>query len=322
MLASGGSHAGAVYSTDVRPLYSFNQSPLIQIYGLPALGESRVLEQDESDLALRLQISNNFTGARSASEYLILDGETHRLTLTWRQGLADGREWGFELPYLTHNGGFLDSSIERFHETFRLPQNGRRDIARNQINYRYTRNGADLIRVTRPVSGTGDLRLLGARQIENHETAGVATALRASLKLPTGKDSELLGSGSTDLALWLSVATTRPLDQWNMYGGGGVMHMTEGRVLPLQQRNHVAFATFGISRMIVPHLIISGQLDAQTPFYDYTHFRQLNSYPMQGLMGARWELAPRKFLEFSMSEDLVVDTSSDVVFGLSLVLPF
>jgi hypothetical protein len=100
------------------------------------------------------------------------------------------------------------------------------------------------------------------------------------------------------------------------------MYMTEGRVLPQQQRNQVAFATFGISRMIFPHLIVSGQLDAQTPFYDYTQFRQLNSYPIQGLVGVRWELAPRSFLEFSISEDLIVDTSADIVFGLSLILPF
>lgn len=322
ILVSGSSIAGAVYSADVRPLYSFNQNPLIQIYGLPSLGEARVLAQDASDLALRLQISNNFTGAHTASEYLILDGETHRLTMAWRQGLADGREWGFELPYLWSTGGFLDGYIERFHDSSNLPQGGRTDVPRNQVNYRYARHGVNLIDVTHPVNGPGDLRLLGAKQIPPSDTSGYTAALRASLKLPTGKESELLGSGSTDLALWLSAATTHPLDQWNMYGGGGVLYMTEGNVLPLQQRNHIAFATFGVSRMIFPHIVVSGQLDAQTPFYDYTHFRQLNSYPVQGLVGARWELAPRKFLEFSMSEDLVVDTSSDVVFTLSLILPF
>ena len=322
ILASGISQAGAVFSTDVRPLYSFNQSPLIQIYGLPALGEARVLAQDESELALYLQISNNFTGAQSVSEHLTLDGETHRLTLAWRQGLADGREWGFELPYIWYTGGFLDPYIEKFHDSSNLPQGGRTDVPQNLVNYKYSRNGVNLINVTHPVNGPGDLRLLAAKQIETAETTGYAAALHASLKLPTGKDSEMLGSGSTDLALWLSAATTHPLDQWNIYGGGGVMYMTEGSVLPLQQRNQVAFGTFGISRMFFPHLIFIGQLDAQTPFYDYTNFRQLNSYPVQGLVGARWELMPRKFLEFSFSEDLVVDTSSDVVFTLSLILPF
>jgi len=289
---------------------------------LPTLGEARVLAQDESDLALRLQISNNFTGVQTAGEYLNLDSEIHRLTIAWRQGLAGGREWGIELPYLWHTGGFLDSYIEHFHDSSNLPQGGRTDVPLNQVNYRYTRNGADLINVARPVNGPGDLRLFGARQIGSHEASSVATTLRASLKLPTGKESELLGSGSTDLALWLSLATTQPLDQWNMYGGGGIMYMTEGKVLPLQQRNHVAFASFGLSRMIYPHFTINGQLDAQTPFYDYTHFRQLNSYPVQGLVGAIWELAPREFLEVSMSEDLIVDTSSDVVFSLSLIMPF
>ena len=281
-----------------------------------------MLAQDESDLALRLQISNNFTGAQTAGEFLNLDGELHRLTLAWRQGLSGGREWGVELPYLWHTGGFLDTYIERFHDSSNLPQGGRADVPRNRVNYRYTRHGVDLINVTHPVNGPGDLRLLGAKQVGTHETSGYVTALRASLKLPTGKESELLGSGSTDLALWLSVATKRPQDQWNMYGGGGIMYMTEGNVLPLQQRNHVAFATFGISRMIFPHITVTGQLDAQTPFYDYTHFRQLNSYPIQGLVGARWELAPRKFLEFSFSEDLIVDTSTDAVFGLVLMMPF
>jgi len=323
ILVSSFSDASDVYSTDVRPLYNFNQSPLIQIYGLPSLGEAQVLAQDESELALRLQISNNFTGftgEQISSEYLNLDGETHRLTLAWRQGLANGLEWGFELPYIWHTGGFLDSSIENFHDTFGLPQGGRSDVPQDQINYHYFRNNVDLVNVDHPVNGPGDLRLVGAKQLTSSGSDGHSTALRASLKLPTGKESELLGSGSTDLALWLSAATTHPLDQWNIYGGGGIMYMTEGEVLPQQQRNHVAFGTLGISRMFFPHLIFSGQLDAQTPFYDNTQLRQLNSYPVQGLVGARWEMVPHKFLEFSVAEDVVVDTSSDVVFTLSLIM--
>jgi hypothetical protein len=322
ILASSGSHADVSYSTAIQPLYSNNQSPLILIYCLPSLGDAQVLAQDESELALRLQISNNFTGAKTTSEYLNLDGETDRLTLAWRQGLGNGREWGFELPYLRYSGGFLDSSIEHFHNTFNLTQGGRTEVPLNLINYRYTHNDVNLVNVDHPVNGPGDLRLMGAKQLVSSGTSGYTKAIRVSLKLPTGKESELLGSGSTDLAIWLSAASTQPRDQWNIYGGGGIMFMTEGKVIPLQQKNQVAFATFGISRMFFPHLIFSGQLDAQTPFYDNSNFRQLNSYPVQGLVGARWEFVPRKFLEFSVSEDLAIDTSSDVVFALSLITPF
>jgi hypothetical protein len=308
---------------DVRPLYSFNQSPLIQIYGLPAVGAARVLPQDESTLELHLQIANNFTGTQSSSEYLNLDGETHRLTVAWRQGLPTGWEWGLEVPYLSHSGGFLDSSIERFHQITGLPQGGRTDTARNQINYRYIRNGVDLIDVNHFVNGLGDVRVLAAKQIsDDGPTDGLATALRASLKLPTGDHTELLGSGSTDLAVWLSAATAFRPDAWNTYGGGGILLMSAGKVLPSQQRNQVGFGTLGFSRQYFPHVALNAQLDAHSSFYDHTSLRQLNHYAIQGLAGLNWELASRTFLEFSISEDLIVNTSPDVVFSLSLYLPF
>lgn len=308
---------------DARPLYSFNQSPLVQIYGLPALGGARVLGRDESNLAIHLQIANNFTGSGNQTETLNLDGETHRLSLAWRRGLGNGSEWGFELPYLTHNGGFLDGAIERWHETFGLPNGSRDNSPRNRIDYRYTRNGVDLIRVDHPVSGLGDLRLSAAKQLAVPESSGGGImALRASLKLPTGNDTELLGSGSTDLALWLSAATTRPPDTWNLYGGGGVLLMSKGDVLPSQQRNQAAFGTLGISRKFFPNVAVNAQLDAHSPFYDGTGFRQMSAYALQGLLGFNWELLPRRYMEFSVSEDLAVNTSPDVVFNLSLAFSF
>ncbi|HYA38291.1 MAG TPA: DUF3187 family protein [Candidatus Methylomirabilis sp.] len=307
----------------VRPLYSFNQSPLVQIYGLPALGEARVLGRDESSLALHWQIANNFTGAENRTESLNLDGETHRLSLAWRQGWGQATEWGIELPYLTHNGGFLDSAIDHWHETFGLPNGGRNAASRNQINYRYTRNGVDLIRVDHSVSGVGDLRLSAAKQLATPESSGDRlVALRASLKLPTGDDAELLGSGSTDLALWLSASSTRPPDTWNVYGGGGLLLMSKGDVLPSQQRSQVGFGTLGFSRTFLSSLAFNAQLDAHSAFYGDTEFRQMSAYALQGLLGLRWELLPRRYMEFSISEDLAVDTSPDVVFNLSLFFDF
>jgi hypothetical protein len=309
--------------TGVQPLYSFNQSPLVQIYGLPALGPARVLQRDESSLALRLQIANNFTGASNQTEVLNLDGETHRLSLSWRRGLGRGTEWGFELPYLTHNGGFLDNAIERWHDTFGLPNGGRNNAPRNLIDYRYSRNGVDLVRVDHPVSGVGDLRLSAAKQLATPESSGDRiVALRASLKLPTGNDTELLGSGSTDLALWLSAAGTRPPNAWNLYGGGGVLFMSKGDVLPAQQRSDVAFGTVGLSRKFFPNVAVNAQLDAHSPFYDGTGFRQMSAYAAQGLLGLSWEFESRRYMEFSVSEDVLVDTSPDVVFNLSLAFAF
>ena len=314
--------AEANSSTTVRPFYSSNQSPLIQIYGLPALGEARVLSPDEATLSLHAQIANHFTGATNSSENLSLDGETHRLTLAWRQGLAGNKEWGFELPYLSHNGGFLDRSIEEFHDLFGMPQNGRTDLARGRIDYRYTRQGVNLVNLTRAVNGPGDARLSIAKPVLQESASQYVAAWRMSLKLPTGDDTELLGSGSTDLATWLSAATTRAPDKWNLYGGGGLMLMSQGKVMPQQQRHLVAFGTFGISQKFFQQISINAQLDVHSPFYNDSGFRQLGEYAVLGLLGLNWEFAPRKFVEFSVSEDFMVGASPDVTFNLSLTLPF
>ena len=307
----------------VRPFYSFNQSPLIQIYGLPALGESRVLTPDESTLAVHLQMANHFTGAITSSEALSLDGETRRLTLHWRHGLSGNKEWGFELPFVSHSGGFLDKSIEEFHDIFGLPQNGRADLPRNRIDYRYTLNGVELVNLNHAVSGPGDVRLSAGKSILAEKASRGYTAIwRTSLKLPTGDDTELLGSGSTDLATWLSAATTRPPDKWNLYAGGGLLLMSQGNVMPAQQRHAVAFGNLGVSQKFFSQLTINAQLDVHSPFYNDSGLRQLGEYAVVGLLGFDWEFAPQRFLAFSMSEDLIVSASPDVAFNLSLTLPF
>lgn len=306
-----------------KPLYSFNQSPLVQIFGLPALGDSMVLAPDQADLALRWQIANNFAGNSSNSESVYLDGETRRLTLAWKQGLAGGLEWGYELPYVTHGGGFLDKTIETWHDNLGLPQGGRTDTPRNRIEFRYTRDGVNLIDLTRSVSGWGDVRLLAAKQVElDEEKSGFQSmVLRASLKLPTGKSGELRGSGSTDLALWISAEAKLVPEAWNLYGGGGIVLMTEGKVLPELQRQQVSFGTMGISRRF-GKVTLLGQLDGHSPFYKATDLRPLGRYAVQGLAGVVWETSPRRFLEFSASEDLIANTSPDVAFNLSLSTPF
>ncbi len=314
--------SGPANSGEIAPLNSFNQSPLVQIHGLPSIGSARVLKEHNGDFSLDLKIANNFTSATNPDEQLMLDGETRRLTLATRLGLANGYECGFELPYLSHSGGAFDSSIERWHNAFGLPDGGRPDSPQNLINYRYTRSGVDLVHVAQSTSGVGDVRITGAMQLSN-APAGRDMALRGSLKLPTGDSAGLHGSGSTDLALWLSTAAqSRVGESWNGYGGGGVLYMNKSDVMPDQQRRLVAFGSIGLGLPLVPSLTAIAQLDAHSPFYGGSEFRQLSGYAVQGLLGLSWEFMPKKHVVASFSEDLVVNTSPDVVFNLSLTLPF
>jgi hypothetical protein len=97
--------------------------------------------------------------------------------------------------------------------------------------------------------------------------------------------------------------------------------MNEGNVMPAQQRHLVVFGTLGLSKKFLPQLSVNAQLDTHSPFYSDSGLRQLGRYAVQGLLGLDWEFAPRTFLAFSISEDMVVGAAPDVAFNLSLAMP-
>jgi hypothetical protein len=303
------------------PFDSFNQSPLVQIYGLPALGHARVLNPDQTRLELAIVLASHFTSGATADEEITLDGETHRRTLIVQRGLGHGMEWGIELPQLSQRGGSLDSVVEDWHDLFNLPDGGRPQTARKQLNYRYQRYGQSRIGITQPDSGVGDLRLTGARQLsDGGERGGHDLALRASLKLPTGDADSLFGSGGTDFALWLSAACGQVVcsGDWGSYGGVGVLWVGRGEVLPELQRHVVAFGSAGISWRATGNVSLKAQLDAHTAFYRDTRLPQLGSASAQLVMGGTWALSRQTAMDFALAEDIIVNTAPDVSFLLAI----
>src|SRR5438105_372153 len=102
--------ASPARARDLEPLPMFNQNPLVQIFGLPAIGSARVLANGEQTAGVSDEAANYFIYQQTDNEQLTLDGETHRINIAFHRGNQHG-EWGVELPYLTHGGGWMDSFI-------------------------------------------------------------------------------------------------------------------------------------------------------------------------------------------------------------------
>ncbi len=311
----------AGHSFDILPFHTRNQSPVVQIFGLPVIGDSRILPAGGKELALVLDVANNYVDDTSRNEHIVLDGETYRLDLTGRFGVGSRFEVGFEIPYIFQNGGVLDSFIQSYHATFGLPQGGRDQAPTGRLLFNYRRNGTTLFHVDQCNSGIGDLLFTTGYQLyrDNAENPG-AVALRANLKLPTGDSNELRGSGSTDLALWLTGSqgwkTTTGL--WEIFGGGGALGMSRGNVLPDQQQNAVAFGSLGAGWHPLTWLTLKVQFDGHTAFYGDSDLVELNSGSVQIVMGGTLHFSDRTALDIGVSEDLVVKTAPDVVFHFSL----
>lgn len=298
------------------PFDTANQGLLIQLHGLPAIGAARPLAPAVTRVDLSYEAANHLLAKTRANESLYLDGETHRTTLKLVRGFNGNREIGIEIPYVDHDGGFLDSFIENWHDFFGLPQNGRDRMPHDKLLYNYRRDGVDRILHTQPTAGLGDVRLT-AGQVVGRDTD---TMLRASLKLPTGDDAELRGSGATDVALWLSTGcrTVECAGAWSWYGGGGLLWMDRGKVLPELQRRLVGFGSAGLHWRALEQVTLGVQLDAHTPFYDDSKLKPLSGASAQLVLGGWWRMHPQHALEIAVVEDVVVDTAPDVVIRIGL----
>jgi hypothetical protein len=310
------------HCVEITPFYTQNQSPLAQIFGLPAAGDAKVLPKGKFSALLAADVASNFAGDTAFREDILLDGENYRFTLALRYGITDRFEGGIDIPYAGQGGGFLDNFIIGWHNFFGMEQGGRDAAPHNRLLYTYTKDGRNRLLVNDSDFAIGDIRLFGGMQLYSDGRENPRTvALRASIKTPTGNSHKLHGSGGADFALWLTASDDYHLPAWlghfTIFGAAGGMGMTKGDVLADQQRNAAAFGTFGFGWGPARWIALKTQVSGHTPFYR-SELRELGRDALQMIIGGTLAFSPRTSLDFGVSEDILVRTSPDVAFHMAL----
>ena len=309
-----------VMGVEITPFSTRNQSPVSQIFGLPAAEDARILAQGRTSLLVATDMANNFAADSTTRENILLDGESYRFTLGLRYGLTDGLEAGIDMPFVGQGGGFLDGFIVGWHSFFGLPQGGRAEAPRNRLLYTYSKDGRNRMLINDSDFDIGDVSFTGGLQLYDDGEKNPRTfALRGSIKAPTGNSDQLHGSGSTDFALWLTASDDYrlPLGHFTVFAALGGMAMTTGNVLREQQRNVAGFGTFGFGWGPVEWLAFKAQLSGHTPFFE-SELRELGGDSLLLTIGGTLAFSPRTTLDIGVSEDVVVNTSPDVAFHLAL----
>ncbi len=314
------------HGVEITPFYTQNQSPVVQIFGLPAAGDARVLAKGRFSVLLAADVANNYAVDSTSREDITLDGENYRFTLGLRYGISDRFEAGIDIPYVGQGGGFLDSFIIGWHRFFGLPQGGRTEAPKNRLLYSYSRDGRNRLLTNDSSFSIGDIRLYGATQLYNDGKENpLAVALRASIKVPSGDSHEMHGSGSTDFALWLTASDDYKLPAWlghfTLFGAAGGMGMTSGDILRDQQRNVAGFFTFGFGWGPAQWIALKAQVSGHTPFYQ-SELRELGKDALQLIVGGTLGFTPSTSLDIGVSEDVITRTSPDVAFHLALKQSF
>ncbi|MCF6323342.1 MAG: DUF3187 family protein [Gammaproteobacteria bacterium] len=306
------------------PFYSVNQNPLIQLQGLPPLEKGIVMESGVTSANVIMDITSASISEVDQQEQIIFDGETYRLNLMFRHGLKQsifgmkGVEVGIDIPFVSHRGGSLDGFIRNWHNVFGLSNSERDQFQDDQLDYQYRRNGVTEFRMLNTSSSIGDIRLSAAWQLtcrRSDETD--CSALRASLKLPTGKAEKLSGSGGLNFSL--AHTTSRTYQRYTFNYGGGLQFNGPSDLLNEQRKNLVGFASAGVNYQPkrFSWMVLKAQLDGHSAMYA-SALKNLGSDSVQINVGGSILFSAKTALDIGVIEDIVTSTIPDVVFHFAL----
>jgi hypothetical protein len=123
-----------------------------------------------------------------------LDGEEWQLTWDWAMKAGSTRI-NVRTRVTSRSGGIADQAIWNWHQLFNMPQGGREDAPKNRLVYHLERDGHVIGDLTRSGVSLMDLDVAWILPFGTTEAGG---RIGASVQLPTGKQSDFSGSGSTD----------------------------------------------------------------------------------------------------------------------------
>lgn len=106
---------------------------------------------------------------------------------------------------VSYQGGFLDSTIEGFHDAFGFSSFGRPAVRRNQVNYIYDLKGTQLASLDGPAHGGVLDPTLGVRYSGLRLPQPWTLAIEAAVKVPIAGTRQLLSTGHYDYGFQASL---------------------------------------------------------------------------------------------------------------------
>ena len=297
------------------PLYVKNFSPIAGLFGIPSQRSATTIEEGAFSVAGQLGIANHYVVDASASEALNLDGETLRAGLELRYGLFENWDIQVDIPWVDHSEGELDSLIENWHDLWGMPDGGRPDVDRDQLDYRYLAQGANFD-LREDASGAGDITLAVNYSFYSDESAAASLAL--GYKFGTADDEELLGSGGDDIYLALRFSGQHLADlPLTWHGQLGYTRTGEADFLGARQERDLWFVGLAVDWKFSEKLSLLAQVDAHAAPVD-SELTALGDDAILLSLGGRWRVSPQWSIDLNFVEDVRVETAPDITFQATI----
>jgi uncharacterized protein DUF3187 len=300
-------------ATSADPFPARDLNPLLAGFGLPAPLPAR-LSSAAWSIAADLNWASVSLVQQGGTEQLIVDAETREARVTIGRSWQNGFAAQLQIPYRYTGGGVLDSAIDSWHDIFGLPEGTRALSPKNRVRIAYASGNNVVFDERESQSGLGDISLDFGRSLV--ATSSTAVAAWLSVKAPSGDAEKFTGSGATDVSLAIA-AEHRLGEDWSVFGQAGVAWLGEGERLADRQRDSGWSALAGVGWRATRGLELKAQLDAHSAVFDEPDLEFLGEAVVL-TVGGDYRFASGWQFDVAVSEDIAVESASDVVFVLGL----
>jgi hypothetical protein len=252
---------------------TFVMSDNVKTY-LERRGERRPLSQTDADAILAL-----------GQDAYYVDGEFGLLDLTFHYGITRRSSAYLTLSAYDFSGGFLDGTIEGFHDTFGLGADGRDLVARDRFQAILSLDGVRQDFLDLPVgSGLGD-PVLGVRHSWSLPGGRWGLVLDGAAKLALRGERLFLSTGTNDFGLQASLQGK--FARQGIYFSTSFVS-TDGRALGVKlERRTVPTLTAAYEVGITPHTNAILQVYASRSTVRDTTIPELRADKFQASLGLR-----------------------------------
>jgi hypothetical protein len=251
-------------------------------------------------------------------ENYLLDLELGLLDVTFHYKISDIWTAYVIASGVSYQGGFLDSTIESFHDTFGFSSFGRPAVTRNQVNLIYDLKSTQYASFGAPTDGGLLDPTLGVRYTGWTLPGKWNLAVEAAVKVPVAGRRELLSTGRTDYGLQMSLQ--RKGQHNAFYIDAAAVYYDGSTQLAPQDSQVVPTLIFGYERMLTArtNVNLQGYISKSVYSHDQTDLEDLLGEKYQASLGVRHR-RNNILITFAVTENLQnINNTPDIGFQLGV----
>jgi hypothetical protein len=249
-------------------------------------------------------------------ENYLADFELGLLDITFQYKLSS--QWGayLVLSGVHYGGGFLDSTIESFHDTFGFSDFGRPAVVRNGTSYILDLKNSEIALFEAPTSGGFLDPTIGLRYSGLTFGKDWQVILEAAAKVPVRGARDLLSTGRSDYGLQMTFQNFGKHHAWYL-AGSAVYYAGSPNFAPNDSKVIPTFLV-GYERHLTDkaHVILQGYASPSVYSHRDTDLDELLATKYQASLGFYYRIGGG-LISFAMTENLQnLNNTPDIGFQL------